>query len=68
MFQDANNPLMSQAARTALWSKIDRQIMTDAAIMPILYARQLMYRPPNVTNWFIHPQYGMQDDITLGLK
>ena len=41
------------AARNALTSQIDMQVMKDAAILPGIYAKNLLYRPPNMTNVFI---------------
>jgi len=67
MFAESFNPSMSAAARTALWPQIDRQIMSDAAILPVLWAKQLLYRNPDMTNVFVQPYYGMYNDITLGV-
>jgi peptide/nickel transport system substrate-binding protein len=67
MFAESFDPSMSSAARTALWPKIDRQIMSDAAILPVLWAKQLLYRNPDMTNVFVQPYYGMYNDITLGV-
>ena len=34
------------AARNQIWSQIDRQVMSDAVILPGLYAKSLLYRNP----------------------
>jgi peptide/nickel transport system substrate-binding protein len=68
MFAESSGPTISQATRTALWPKIDRRIMTDAAILPMLYAKQLLYRSPDLTNVYVQPYYGMYNDIVLGVK
>jgi peptide/nickel transport system substrate-binding protein len=55
------------AARTAIWSRIDRQILKDAAILPGIYAKTVLYRPPNLTNVYVQPFYGMYNDAVLGV-
>jgi peptide/nickel transport system substrate-binding protein len=49
-------------------SKIDMQIMKDAAILPEVYAKSLLYRSPQLTNVMVQPYYGMYNYATLGLK
>ena len=44
------------------------QVMKDAAILPGIYAKNLLYRPPNMTNVFVQQNYGMYDYGTLGVK
>ncbi|MCD0450117.1 ABC transporter substrate-binding protein [Actinocorallia sp. API 0066] len=57
------------AARTAMYTKIDELVMEDATIVPLLYAKILLYRPPNVTNLTITEGYGgMYDYLNLGVK
>jgi peptide/nickel transport system substrate-binding protein len=56
------------AARTALWSVIDKQIMTDAGILPLIYAKALLYRSPNLTNAYVQDYYGMYNYAVLGVK
>jgi len=34
------------AARNQIWSQIDRQVMSDAVILPGVYAKSLLYRNP----------------------
>jgi len=58
----------NQSATTAIWPKIDMQIMKDAAILPIVYQKVLLYRPPNVTNVYMDDFYGMYNYAVLGLK
>jgi ABC-type transport system substrate-binding protein len=57
-----------QATRNAYANEIDHQIMSDAAFLPIVYAKALDYRPPNLTNVYIQKYYGMYNYGTLGLK
>jgi len=56
------------AARNQIWSQIDRQVMSDAVILPGVYAKSLLYRNPNLTNVFVHLYYGMYDYASLGRK
>src|SRR5712691_5949991 len=56
------------AARNAIWSQIDRQVMSDAVILPGVYAKSLLYRNPKVTNVYQQRYYAMYDYATLGLK
>jgi peptide/nickel transport system substrate-binding protein len=54
--------------RNSYTSKIDMQVMKDAAILPGVYAKSLLYRSPQLTNVFVQPYYGMYNYSTLGLK
>jgi peptide/nickel transport system substrate-binding protein len=56
------------AARNAIWSQIDHQVMSDAVILPGVYAKSLLYRNPNLTNVFHQRYYAMYNYSTLGLK
>lgn len=67
-FAQSNQPSLSTASRTAIWPKIDRQIMSDAGILPEVYAKSLLYRSPVLTNVFVQPYYGMYNYSTLGMK
>jgi ABC-type transport system substrate-binding protein len=55
------------AARTAIWSRIDEQILKDAAILPGIYQKTILYRPPNLTNVYVQAYYGMYNDAVLGV-
>jgi peptide/nickel transport system substrate-binding protein len=43
-------------------------LMRDAAILPEVYAKSLLYRDPQLTNVFVQTYYGMYNYSTLGLK
>jgi len=58
----------SIAAKTQIWSQIDRQVMSDAAILPGVYAKALLYRNPHLTNVYVHKYYSMYDYASLGFK
>jgi ABC-type transport system substrate-binding protein len=55
------------AARTAIWSQIDEQILKDAAILPGIYQKTVLYRPPNLTNVYVQAYYGMYNYAVLGM-
>ena len=66
LFNQSNT--LTGAARTAIWSQIDMQTMKDAAVLPMVYARSLDYRSPNLTNAYIYDQFGMYNYAVLGKK
>jgi peptide/nickel transport system substrate-binding protein len=77
---EENNPQINAAldagianpdpnARAAAWGNIDEMAMKDAYAVPLIYAKALMYRPPNVTNVGISlGTGGAYDYLNLGLK
>jgi peptide/nickel transport system substrate-binding protein len=56
------------AGRTAIWSQIDEQVMKDAAILPGIYARTVLYRSPKLTNVYVQAFYGMYNYAVLGVS
>ena len=56
------------ATRNSYTSQIDMQIMKDAAILPGVYAKSLLYRGPTLTNVYVQPYYGMYNYAVLGVK
>ena len=54
--------------RNSYTSQIDMQIMKDAAILPGVYAKSLLYRSPDLTNVYVQPYYGMYNYAVLGVK
>jgi peptide/nickel transport system substrate-binding protein len=55
------------AARATLWTQIDAKFMGDAAIIPIIYEKALLYRAPNLTNVYVHRAYGMYNYASIGV-
>lgn len=53
-------------ARNAIWTQIDHQVMADAAIVPLVYNKALVFHPANVTNWYEETAFGMPDFSILG--
>ena len=56
------------ATRNSYTSQIDMQVMRDAAVLPGVYARSLLYRSPSLTNVYVQPYYGMYNYAVLGVK
>ena len=56
------------ATRNSYTGQIDMQIMKDAAILPGVYAKSLLYRSPSLTNVYVQPYYGMYNYAVLGTK
>jgi len=54
--------------RNSYTAQIDMQVMKDAAILPEVYAKSLLYRSPNLTNVYVQTYYGMYNYAVLGLK
>ena len=63
-FQNTLNP----TARNAIASQIDMQAMKDAAFLPEVYAKSLLYRNPSLTNVYVQQSYGMYNYAVLGVK
>jgi peptide/nickel transport system substrate-binding protein len=55
-----------KAAREKVWVDVDRKVMDDAYILPGVWAKGLLYRPPNLTNVFITDGFQMYDYLALG--
>lgn len=69
----AINRLIDQAlittdtpAREKLWVDVDKLVMEDAFVLPGIWAKGLLYRPPNLTNAFITDGFQMYDYLALG--
>ncbi len=56
------------ATRNSYTSQIDMQVMKDAAILPGVYAKSLLYRGPTLTNVYVQPYYGMYNYAVLGVR
>ena len=53
-------------ARNAIWTEIDQKVMSDAAIVPLVYNKALVFHPAQLTNWYEESAYGMPDFSILG--
>ena len=55
-------------AREAIWSQVDQSVMENAVILPGIWARGLLYRPPNLHNVFVTDGFQMYDYTALGVQ
>ncbi len=55
-------------AREKIWGQIDSQVMSDAYILPGVWASVLLYRPKTLTNVFVNNGFGGYDYMTLGVS
>jgi peptide/nickel transport system substrate-binding protein len=53
--------------RNAIWGQIDRQVMKDSVIVPIVYAKALIYRPPTLTNVYFNQAYQLNNYAVQGV-
>src|SRR5690242_10268356 len=53
-------------SREKIWVDIDKKVMDDAFVVPGVWAKGLLYRPPNLTNVFVTDGYQMYDYLALG--
>ena len=68
------NDLFTKAAgitdntqRNAIWGQIDNQVMKDAVIVPIVYAKALIYRPSTLTNVYFNQAYQLNNYAVEGV-
>lgn len=54
--------------RLSTWAKVDKAVMEQAVIVPMLYRKALLYRPPAATNITVSAAYGMYDYLNIGTK
>jgi peptide/nickel transport system substrate-binding protein len=67
-FAKIESPGLTQAQRDAVAHQIDLQVMKDAAFLPMVYAKALLFRSPELTNVYVQGYYGMYNYAVLGLK
>ena len=53
--------------RNAIWGQIDQQVMKDSVIVPIVYAKALIYRPPSLTNVYFNQAYQLNNYAVEGV-
>jgi peptide/nickel transport system substrate-binding protein len=56
-----------QAKRDQYGAAIDRQAMKDAAVVPLVYNKALIFHPSTVSNWYLQPSFGEPDFSVLGV-
>jgi peptide/nickel transport system substrate-binding protein len=53
-------------ARNAIWGNIDQMVMENAAVLPGVWSKGLLFRPANLTNVFVNDGFSMYDYTALG--
>jgi peptide/nickel transport system substrate-binding protein len=66
LFKSTQKVGLTQAQISAIYGQIDHQAMSDAAILPEVYSKTLLYRGPQLTNAYIEQSYGMYNFAVLG--
>jgi peptide/nickel transport system substrate-binding protein len=56
-----------KAAREKIWVDVDKKVMEQAAVLPGIWAKGLLYRPDTLTNVFISDSQNMYDYTALGV-
>ncbi|HZN70756.1 MAG TPA: ABC transporter substrate-binding protein, partial [Micromonosporaceae bacterium] len=57
------------AAREKIWSQIDKRVMEEAVVLPGIWAKVLLYRPPTLTNVFVSDGLGgYYEFVQMGVK
>ncbi|WNI18212.1 ABC transporter substrate-binding protein [Actinacidiphila sp. ITFR-21] len=76
--QELNDPAINKAlsdaisntdaaARTTAWGQIDKMVVDTATVVPLIYRKNLLYRPDSATNVTVTQAYlGMYDYLLLG--
>jgi peptide/nickel transport system substrate-binding protein len=55
------------AARTKAWGDIDKMVMDNASVVPVIYRKNLLLRPTSATNATVTQAYlGMYDYLLMG--
>jgi len=53
-------------ARNVIWGDIDKMVMENAAVLPGIWSKGLLFRPANLTNVFVNDGFSMYDYTVLG--
>lgn len=54
-------------ARTKAWGGVDKLVMENASVVPLIYRKNLLYRPDSATNVTVTQAYlGMYDYLLIG--
>ncbi|MEI8412063.1 MULTISPECIES: ABC transporter substrate-binding protein [unclassified Kribbella] len=56
-----------KAAREKIWVDVDKKVMEQAAVLPGIWAKGLLYRPDSLTNVFISDSQNMYDYTAVGV-
>jgi peptide/nickel transport system substrate-binding protein len=66
LFAKTTNPALTVAQRNTIYGQIDHQAMSDAVILPNVYATNLIYRNPAATNVYAYAPYGEYNYAVIG--
>jgi peptide/nickel transport system substrate-binding protein len=66
LFTQTTKQGLSTAQVGALYGQIDKAAMANAAILPNVYATNLVYRSPNATNVYAYGPYGEYNYAVIG--
>jgi peptide/nickel transport system substrate-binding protein len=66
LFQQTTKPGLTTAQVGAIYGQIDKQAMSDAVILPNVYATNLLYRNPAATNVYAFAPYGEYNYAVIG--
>ncbi len=53
-------------ARNAIWGNVDQTVMENAAVLPGVWSKGLLFRPANLTNVFVNEALGQYDYAAMG--
>jgi peptide/nickel transport system substrate-binding protein len=53
-------------AREVIWGDIDKLVMENAAVLPGVWSKGLLFRPANLTNVFVNDALGQYDYAAMG--
>ena len=68
MFTQAASPTLTESQREAIYGQIDKAAMAQAVILPNVYATNLLYRNPAVTNVYTMTPFGMYNYGVMGVS
>ena len=66
LFAKTTNPALTLAQRNTIYGQIDHMAMSDATILPNVYATNLIYRNPAATNVYAYAPYGEYNYAVIG--
>jgi peptide/nickel transport system substrate-binding protein len=55
------------AARTAIWSEVDRKVMEGAFILPGVWSKAVTLRSANAANVFVQESFGQYDYLSMSV-
>lgn len=65
---DQASSQLDETARAKLWVDVDKKVMEDASILPVVWAKSLLMRGKRVTNVAYNEGQSMYDYILLGVE